>query len=317
MIETGPTKPRAARPSSSAVGEATQDGSEVGVDDGRRRALELAPDRSDPVRDRHGDAREPLVEERGEASLVLRVRVPEEEADGDRNVDRRCVEEWGEAPAHSLELGVGQRRHHRPVRADPLADADAIGPGDERLGLGPVEVVRVLLVDAPDRRHVLEARRREQQHARPAPLEQRIRADGRAEGDRGDGRRLDPRLLEAVEDRLRRGSRGRGPLADHDHTRLVVEDDEVGEGASGVDAGVQRHRSALRLPRIAVPRQPVLGEERLAVRVAEVRRLTVRLRAPHPAEQRSAAETARDGRGPRPIEAQRPPLAHGARQRTP
>ena len=114
------------------------------------------------MRDRHGDAREPLVEERGEASLVLGVRVPEKEADGDRDVDRRCVEQWGEAPAHSLELGVGQRRHHRPVRADPLADADAIGPGDERLGLGPVEVVRVLLVDAPDRRHVLEARRREQ-----------------------------------------------------------------------------------------------------------------------------------------------------------
>ena len=248
---------------------------------------------------------------------MLRVRVPEQEADGDRDVDRRCVEQWGEALAHSLELGVGQRRHDRPVRADPLADADAIGPGDERLGLGPVEVVRVLLVDAPDRRHVLEARRREQQHARPAPLEQRIRADGRAEGDRGDGRRLDPRLLEAVEDRLRRGSRGRGPLADHDRARLVVEDDEVGEGASGVDAGVQRHRSALRLPRVAVPRQPVLGEERRAVRVAEVRRLTVRLRAPHPAEERSAAETARDGRGPRPIEAQRPPLAHGARQRTP
>ena len=122
---------------------------------------------------------------------------------------------------------------------------------------------------------------------------------------------LDAGLLERAEDRLR-GRRGRRRLlADDEPAGLVVEHDEVGERAPGVDPGVERHAQPS-AARAAVPRQPVLGEEPLAVGIAEVGALALGLRAPGAPEERPAAEPAGDG-GVRaaPVDGQRPPLAHG------
>ena len=100
-------------------------------------------------------------------------------------------------------------------------------------------------------------------------------------------------------------------LPDHEPPGLVVEHDEVGEGSPGVDPGVERHAQPRRR---AVPRQPVLGEEPLAVGIAEVRALALGLGAPRAPEERPAAQPAGDG-GVRaaPVDGQRPPLAHGRR----
>ena len=73
----------------------------------------------------------------------------------------------------------------------------------------------------------------------PRPLEQGVRADGRAEDDRLGGGRLDAGGLERVEDG-RAGSAGvEGLLARRQDARLVVECDEIGEGAARVDADVE------------------------------------------------------------------------------
>jgi hypothetical protein len=91
---------------------------------------------------------------------------------------------------------------------------------------------------------------------------------------------------------------------------LVVERDEVGERASRVDARVERHASAAGRRGVAVAREPVLVEERLAVVVAEVGRLAAGVAAPDAPEERPAAQTADDRYRSRPVQVQRPPLAH-------
>ena len=243
--DAGPEKPRAARPASSSPARRRDDRGEVGVDDGRRRALVLAPDRRGAVRDRDGTPGKRSLEERGEAPLVRRVGEREEQADGDRDVSPGSASSGATQRRDPLELRVVERRHDRAVGGEPLADAEAVGPRGERLRLRAAQVVRILLVDPPDRRHVLEARRREQQHARALALEQRVRADGRAERDRGE--RAPASMPAASSERkiAAAGSAGvDGSLRDDEPARLVVEHDEVGERAAGVDARVERHASA-------------------------------------------------------------------------
>ncbi len=125
-----------------------------------------------------------------------------------------------------------------PIRSrTPMQSATA----REWLRLGAAQVVRVFLVDPADRDDVLEARGGDDDDVRAAALEQRVRSDGRAERQRRSRRRLDAGRFERVEHRGRgRGGR-RGRLADDERPGLVVEDDQIGEGASGVDAGAEGH----------------------------------------------------------------------------
>ena len=109
MIETGPEKPRAASPASSSPARRRDDGREVGVDDGRRRALVLAPDRrrrgARPTRGRPGTAASRnAARRRSCAGFGVR----EEQADGDRDVAAAPSSSRPSRAADSLELGVGR-----------------------------------------------------------------------------------------------------------------------------------------------------------------------------------------------------------------
>ena len=101
-------------------------------------------------------------------------------------------------------------------------------------------------------------------------------------------------------------------LADDEHARLVVEHDEVGEGASGVDAGVERHAqpSGWRHRRTAAA-----STRRRAPRSRDRRSPRARRPPPRSTRGRRAAGRRAGTRRPcgrDPVEAQRPPLAHGA-----
>ena len=299
------------------AGKAEHDRRQIGVGDRCRVALVLAPHGSRAVRLRHRDAWEPLLEECREAPLVRRLGKREEEADGDRDIAPLAGEQAGDAVRDTLEFLIGERRDDATIRRESLEDTNAVSPGHERLRLGPVEIVWILLVDAADHRNVLEPRRREKEDAASLSLEQRVRTDGRADRHRGRRGGIDSGRLEGVKDRLCRRRGRRGPFADHELPGLVVEHDEVGERAPGIDAHVKRHESPVRRDRWAVPRQPVVVEKCFAAGIAEVGVLPVNRGCPDAPEQRPTAEPTGDERRTRPVTAQGQPLAHRQLYRMP
>src|SRR5579862_3716281 len=222
------------------AGKPSDQTAEVAVDDHRVRPFVLAPDRSDLIRDRHRDVRQPLAQRRGESLLVVGPHVREEKADRDRGTVRSLC-----APRDlrndPLDLLVLERHPYRPVECDALTDADAVRPRDVRARLHPLHVEQRLAVDALDEGDVLEARRRQEDHALTLALEQAVRRHRRAEDEQLDLVRGNARATERVEDRRRRLRGGGRNLDRTPLPRCVVDDDEVGERAARVDSDPDAH----------------------------------------------------------------------------
>src|SRR4029079_792854 len=132
--------------------------------------------------------------------LVLRVQIREEQADSDGctvalEVDR--VE-------RRLEGVHVERYQDAALLVEPLADAEAVTPSNERCRLAPVEVVVVLPVDPLDVGDVLEPLRRQVEDVGATSGEDGVDPDRRPDHNRLDRLRLYPRLLQ------RRGYRRNG-----------------------------------------------------------------------------------------------------------
>ncbi len=178
------------------------------------------------MRDRHVQAE--ARERAGESCLVTGLEIRVQEADRDR---ARPGSPHGSHDATNR--ARRERRLDAPVDQDPLHHAQAETTRHERRAEHGHQIVETRADLAPDREHVLEARRRDERHPRTAPLEERVGRDGGAVvqarpsvgADRGERHshgttRIVRRRAYLVHDQ---------PPADDGH--------QVREGAAGIGAG--------------------------------------------------------------------------------
>ena len=152
---------------------------------------------------------------------------------------------------------LGEGTQHGAVAGHALVHAETVAARDERLRLQPLQVVRVLLVDALDVGDVLEAGGGQIDDPRTGALEHGIGADRGAEHQQ---RHLVERSIEArqhVEHRLPRVVRRRWPLRELQRAGALVQRHQVGEGAPGVDPDSRAHGGAGSSP--APVRAPASG----------------------------------------------------------
>ena len=205
-----------------------EDGAEVRVHSGRRRALVLAELRRDLVRRDDVRGRIATPQLLGDTTLGLGVAEREEERDGDRlRVD--------------LRERVEVERDELAVRAGSSAHADAALERNEWRRVVDARAVEVRAGLSAQVEDVLEALVRHERRARAAPLEERVRRDRGAvrealdvRGAHGGGGADDGVLL----------PRGRRHLRDADLT--VLEQHGIGERPTDVDperAHVQHSRA--------------------------------------------------------------------------
>ena len=138
------------------------------------------------------------------------------------------------------------RRTDRAIGDHALADTFSQIARHQHGGGGIFRIVAeaIFLVAIADLDRVLVARRADQAGLAAAMGDQRIEADGRAVDAeiaiRHEIRRRDAEIigdqLQAILDGLGRIGGRRQRLEELDVTRLAVGDDEIGEGAAGIDA---------------------------------------------------------------------------------
>ena len=120
------------------------------------------------------------------------------------------------------------------------ADAEAVAPAHQRPRLLPMQIVDALLVRPGDEGHVLEVAIGDVDDGGAAALQHRVGRDGGA-----DDQALDP--LDALEprqtggDRRGRVARRRGHLGRGDGAAVLIHQDEIGEGAAGIDTEDDAH----------------------------------------------------------------------------
>ena len=212
---------------------------DVRVQADRGEPLELAVERQHLVRDGQVRLGELLEHDLLDPLLVRRVEVRVKQADGDR-LDA-CGLQLADPLAH---LVVVERDEHVAVRdGDALLHGQAVAALDERARLpGQLllerEVVRLLVPrDVEDVAHPV---RRDQPDLRARVREHDVGRDGRAVeevvdlGERDAG--LAAEIVDALDRPARRVVRRGRDLVDGDPTRLLVDEDQVGERAADVDA---------------------------------------------------------------------------------
>ena len=211
---------------------------DVGVDEGRRHALELGAARHDLVRQRHVvDVGELLADDLRGAAFVRGVHEGEEEHHGDRAHAERL-----EAPDAAAHRVLVELEHHVALVAHALGDGDAgAAPGDGQ-GSGVRGVPDLLLVDAAHLDLVAVTLGDEQPRGRAVHLDHRVVGRGGAVHDdvevgaelrEGDAEAVG-HLTEAVHDAGRLVVERRRRLVEHD-VAVGGDADQVRERAPDVD----------------------------------------------------------------------------------
>ena len=221
---------------------------DVGVRDGRGRALELLPLGQDLIGNAHGDIRARLGEERLRLPLVVRRDEGEQEVDRDRLDAAVRRDRAGDGPDP---LPV-ERPVHLAAGQDPLVDLVAVAPLDQGLRLDPGDVVMALALAPLDERHVAKARGGHVGDRGALALEDRVGRDRGAEADVVDRPRI-AGAVQAVEDAVDRVGRGGEGLPDVDRAGLGIVAHEVGERTAHVDPDQAAHASRSHPPRGGAP----------------------------------------------------------------
>ena len=211
-------------------------GTDVGVQADGREALVLAVLRNHLARDREERLRELLAHDRRDALLMLGIEEREQQADGDR-FDLLLLQ-----PAHlGAHLVVVERDEDVAVLVDALVDCEPVAPPHDGLRLPrqvlPEREVHRLLVPG-DVQDVAIAPGRDHPDLCPGVLDHDVRRDRRAVEDLIELGRRDAGHLAELADALDRSDGGIGGrrrrLVDDHPPGLVVDVDEVGEGAADV-----------------------------------------------------------------------------------
>src|SRR6185503_6027767 len=152
-----------------------------------------------------------------------------------------------------VDAGKIERSEYVPVGVEPLGYADRQVAVDDRLRQRDKDVVELRPRLPADLQDVLEARGREQRHARALALEHGIGGDGGSVDDVGD--LIGREGLQARENGLRLICWSRAELVDR--KARLIQPDKVCECPAGVDADSHR-ASALR---VSARPSPLLGIE--------------------------------------------------------
>jgi len=207
---------------------------DVGVGDGRRRALELADLGRHLVRGGREHLGMALGDEPDGLGLVARIRVGVQEDHGDRGHTT-----GGEPLDRRQELAAIQRLPDAAVGFYPLGHLEPQIPRHQRLRLGDVEVVQLELPLAPDLERVAEPRGRDEPGDGALALDERVGEERRGVHDAREVPRLEMPVTEDGPDARDHGANwivvGRQHLAAPLAARVVVVDHDVREGASDVD----------------------------------------------------------------------------------
>ena len=149
-----------------------------------------------------------------------------------------------QGPGAALDLLRVQAALDATVRARSLGDFEAQVARHERLRLGDLEVVQLVLALAADLERVAEARRRDEARERALALDQRVGEERGRVDHAGEVLGRQPSLAEQRADTRRHGARrvlvGGEDLATPLAPAIVIVDHDVGEGAA--DVGPEAHR---------------------------------------------------------------------------
>ena len=232
--------PRSSSPRLQADRELADEPAQVRVDDDRVAALVLAPDRRDLAGDGDRHVRQLAPHGVGQELLVPRIDVGEQQVDGDADAARRLGVAGADEGHGGRDVLLRQGSPHGAVVEDALVDAEAVAAQHVGRRLGPLQVVQALAVDALDERDVLQARRGQVDGALAAALQQAVGGDGGAEDEEPDLVQGDAQAAHALQHRGGRVAR-RGRHLDLALAAVpLVDGDQVGEGAAGVDADAER-----------------------------------------------------------------------------
>ena len=221
------------------------------VDEGGHRAFVLAVLAQHLARQRHHGLGVLLGEHRPHPLLVLRVGVGVQEADaqgGDALRLEPARDRAGTVLVEGPHLGAGE--------VEPAADALDQVTRDDPGRLHPEVRVAVAVGHrlAGDLEHRLVALGGDVAQGVDLALEQLVRGDRGAVADRADRVAVTLRkaqqpehLVDAGHEPVGRVARRRGRLGGDEHAGVLVEGDDVGEGAAGVDADADPARHAASL----------------------------------------------------------------------
>ena len=169
------------------------------------------------------------------APLVHRVDVAVDEADRDglhTHVDQ-CVR-------GRPQLRLVHRPQHVPVGVDPLVHREAPIARRQRLGFLQEQIVEVVAHLGADLQHVAESTGGDEPHPRTGPLDDGVGDQGGAVHHAVDAGDLDARVardaLHTLADRDARVGRAGELLAGEDQVTFLVDQHEIGEGATDVHA---------------------------------------------------------------------------------
>ncbi len=208
---------------------------DVGVGDGRRRALELADLGRHLVRRGREDLGMTLGDEANGLGLVARVRVGVKE-----HHRERAHAAVGQSLDRRHELIAIERPADGAIGVDTLAHLEPQIARDQRLGLGDVEVVELELSLAPDLERVAESGRRDQPGDGALALDEGVGEERRRVHDAREVSRLERPVSENRRDARDHGTDrvvvGRQHLAAPLASGVVVVHHDVGEGAADVDS---------------------------------------------------------------------------------
>ena len=158
--------------------------------------------------------------------------------------DRDCLDPVALAHGRGrLEICKVERDEDAAVAIDALAHLEPVASRQERGRLARYEVVHVRTVPAADLEHVAEPGGGHERGARAFALGERVDHDGRAVDELFDLGRVYLAPGDHVEHALREVVRRRGDLRDPNLAGLLVDDDEVGEGAADVGGDPHRQRA--------------------------------------------------------------------------
>ena len=203
---------------------------DIGVHHRGRHPLELAVLAQDVVRQRQIDARHRLLDHRAGDALVLGIGVGVQEAHRHR-LDAFGLERLaGRGHARFL-----QRLVHLAGAEQPLVHLARHPARHQRLVAMEEQVVGLRPVAAADDVDVAGAARHHEAGLGALALDQRVDRGGRAVDQLVDPAGVDAAFLEAVDHALRQLRRRGQALGLDEGLRLVVESDQVGEGAADID----------------------------------------------------------------------------------
>ena len=173
---------------------------------------------------------------------MIPIDVREQKADGDRDALRRVLRQPRlDLLRQLLKRRILQRDQDAAVEVEAFRQSQAVSALDQGLRLSPLQREVVFPIHPLDIGDVLETPRRDVDDVRALALQKRVRGDRRADAQGRDRFPGYAAAFDRVHHRLRGSPRRRGGLRDHELIRRLIDTDQIGKGAPGIDTDADCH----------------------------------------------------------------------------